>query len=157
MHFSSHAIADFEVLIYGKSKNLQAADGGKGIANATDELCGIALAFLCERFQSPSSWILVCIRLFGILFPWSQEVKTWFSAMWAPDATPFPYEGGAWTVRTSGYRQAEAVGIWGPVWYCSRDLDFFLGDTRWRASIFQYVKLFLHNASWIKSTSCGIL
>ena len=55
MHFSSHAIANFEVLIYGRSKNLQAADGEKGIANAADELCGIALAFLCEWFQSPSS------------------------------------------------------------------------------------------------------
>ena len=43
MHFLSDAIADFKGLTRGKSKNLQAADGGKGIANAADELCGIAL------------------------------------------------------------------------------------------------------------------
>ena len=45
MHFSSDAIADLEGLTYGKLKNLQAVDGGKDIANAAAELCGIALGY----------------------------------------------------------------------------------------------------------------
>ena len=43
MNFSSDAMADFRRFTGGKSKNLQAADGGEGIAYAANELCGIAL------------------------------------------------------------------------------------------------------------------
>ena len=42
-HFFSDAMADFEGLTYGKSRNLQAADGTESIANTAGELYGIAL------------------------------------------------------------------------------------------------------------------
>ena len=43
MDFSSDAMADFEGLLEVNRKIWQAADGGKGIAYAANELCGIAL------------------------------------------------------------------------------------------------------------------
>ena len=43
MNFSSDAMADFEGLLEVNRKICPAADGGKGIAYAANELCGIAL------------------------------------------------------------------------------------------------------------------
>ena len=43
MNFSSDAMADFEGLLEVNRKICKQADGGKGIAYAANELCGIAL------------------------------------------------------------------------------------------------------------------
>ena len=45
MNFSSDARADFEGLLEVNRKICKQADGGKGIAYAANELCGIAYIF----------------------------------------------------------------------------------------------------------------
>lgn len=47
MNFSSVAMADSEGLLGGKSRNLQAADGGRATVSAADEWCGVALMQGC--------------------------------------------------------------------------------------------------------------
>ena len=60
MNFSADAMADFEGLLEVNRKICKQADGGKGIAYAANELCGIALTFSLtqQRFGVPLHAVL---------------------------------------------------------------------------------------------------